>query len=757
MKLISCHINNFGTLSDYSVSFNEGMTVIKEKNGFGKTTLAAFIRIMFYGMPRAGKTVKSNERQLYTPWQGGSYSGDLVFEAKGRKYKIERCFGNAPAQDTFKLFDLDTNKESKDFSKLVGNELFGLDTDSFERSTFMPQMFYETNMNTDNITARLSDLLDDTNDVNNFESAISALKKKRREYKYFSGRGGSIDETQELISKKEREMSNRDELEECLRQNTDDLNALENDIKYKSAEKDNISGRIENAMRAETKNTNIQKIKELTEEHRDIEKKINDIKSRYPKGIPSEEETEEYKEIAIKLDNIIYSVWGDNYTDTNKKNHICDSEGNSLNELEKLFALKPPSEEELEDSDAALAKAKELRAKNENIMENMQANTDKVSILPVVLLAAGAAVTAAGIFMLRQSGFAVPIIGVILFAAGIILYIINRKNKLGLNEEIQKSFKANKEEIARLESKAVELGNSYGLNGSAEDIMKELKAKVHSYISLKAKWDEYENTLSKMQALGYKYDIPQKHPYKDAIDKIKSDAKDIMDMDEKQKALSDKINKFRKEHTDISEETPFAKTEDAAGLKAREKELSEDIFSLHDKKRDLKQSIAELTAKIDELPQKEDELDRLRQQKEDDIHSCNILDKTIDMLKKAKDGLSNSYSKPLHDGFIKYAKELFSKDPGTVRITSDLDIFIEEAGQTREIAYFSAGYTDIIMLSMRLALIDALFKDESPFMILDDPFVNLDDEHTERALELLKRISEKKQVIYLVCSSSRCL
>ena len=40
-------------------------------------------------------------------------------------------------------------------------------------------------------------------------------------------------------------------------------------------------------------------------------------------------------------------------------------------------------------------------------------------------------------------------------------------------------------------------------------------------------------------------------------------------------------------------------------------------------------------------------------------------------------------------------------------------------------------------------------------MILDDPFINLDDSHTLQALELLKELSETRQIIYLVCNSSR--
>lgn len=44
---------------------------------------------------------------------------------------------------------------------------------------------------------------------------------------------------------------------------------------------------------------------------------------------------------------------------------------------------------------------------------------------------------------------------------------------------------------------------------------------------------------------------------------------------------------------------------------------------------------------------------------------------------------------------------------------------------------------------------------EKTFLILDDPFVNLDDKYTKRAREMLDKIAQDHQVIYLVCNSSR--
>ena len=74
MKLIACHIENFGKLSNLSVEFSDGINVINESNAWGKSTLAAFLKTMFYGLD-AKKDPKAfdKERNIYRPWQGGAF------------------------------------------------------------------------------------------------------------------------------------------------------------------------------------------------------------------------------------------------------------------------------------------------------------------------------------------------------------------------------------------------------------------------------------------------------------------------------------------------------------------------------------------------------------------------------------------------------------------------------------------------------------------------------------------------------------
>ena len=76
MRLISCHIENFGKLSDRTVSFDDisGINVLCENNGWGKSTLANFIKVMFFGFDNEGKRSSiENERQHFKPWQGVVY------------------------------------------------------------------------------------------------------------------------------------------------------------------------------------------------------------------------------------------------------------------------------------------------------------------------------------------------------------------------------------------------------------------------------------------------------------------------------------------------------------------------------------------------------------------------------------------------------------------------------------------------------------------------------------------------------------
>lgn len=184
MKLISCHIDAFGKFKNVDFKFDQSMQVFYEKNGFGKTTLAEFIKAMLYSLPPTSKKANyKSERDLYKPFDyDGKFGGRLMFSCKKGTYIAVRQFGSTPTLDKFYLFDAKTNLISNDFSTNLGEELFGIGKETFENSTFFGQQNLISGIN-DDIRASLSTGILSGDDVDNYENAQSLIQKKIKEIK----------------------------------------------------------------------------------------------------------------------------------------------------------------------------------------------------------------------------------------------------------------------------------------------------------------------------------------------------------------------------------------------------------------------------------------------------------------------------------------------------------------------------------------------------------------------------------------------
>ena len=140
MRIIECYVKGFGTICDAKYVFNPGLNMMLEGNGRGKSTLAAFIQAMLYGLSDTRKTsLDENDRKKYTPWSGGAFGGSLTVEARGKRYRIESEFGKRASEDTFRLLDAQSGRPSGDFGSDFGEELFGIDRDGFLRTVFLSE------------------------------------------------------------------------------------------------------------------------------------------------------------------------------------------------------------------------------------------------------------------------------------------------------------------------------------------------------------------------------------------------------------------------------------------------------------------------------------------------------------------------------------------------------------------------------------------------------------------------------------------
>ena len=81
-----------------------------------------------------------------------------------------------------------------------------------------------------------------------------------------------------------------------------------------------------------------------------------------------------------------------------------------------------------------------------------------------------------------------------------------------------------------------------------------------------------------------------------------------------------------------------------------------------------------------------------------------------------------------------------------------LRVFAPERGDWVDVTTLSQGTLDTVYLAARIGLVRLVTGDRRPPLVLDDPFVTLDDDRATRALELLHDISKDFQVIYLTTS-----
>ena len=631
MKLVKCHIENFGKLENFDYEFTDGLNTIKQENGFGKTTFASFIKAMFYGLEAKRNTKVLTDRKKYEPWQGGSFGGNIEFEIDGKKYKVERFFGKKEAEDTFKIFDLSTNLETNDFSNNLGEEIFKLNKEAYERSTFISGQNMETSMN-DSINAKLGNILENENDINSSEKAIKTLDDAIKFYKKTGGRG-EINEAILRKTKLEQKLENSKTDEKNLQERKKSLETLKKQISEKLVQQEKYRKNIIEINEEEAKKSKLEQYTLLKNQLDESQKKL---KSFLDKGT---DDIELINKIEFNKDKL-----------ENTKNKI------ERNKSKFKF--------------------------NKKICITSLIISIILAIITIILF----------IKNLKLISIVLAVICLISAISFIILSVVVAKTK------------------GKLDTKNQEKENLDNMLNTLNSI----------YEKQKKEREEESNRLKQ------EYDIKLKN-----IEAF------------------EKINNIQELISYVPATTSLNKVEIEQNLN----NLNNEINKLNDEKNYIQNQIELLEASVDTF-ETENELNETTDKIEEMKHNLDILEKTKEYLSIAKEQFSSHYLKGMQESFVKNIEFLNGK---TIDINLDVNLNAEinEKGSNKKIDFFSTGYQDIIYICMRLSLIESLFENEKPFIILDDPFVNLDEEKIQHAKELINNISKQYQIIYLACHESR--
>ena len=766
MKLIKCHIENFGKLNNFKFNFSEGFNSIKEENGWGKSTFATFIKSMFYGLPSTTKrNLDENERKKYTPWQGGNFGGNIDFEINGKQYRIERFFGKNNSEDTFSLIDIATGKESKDYTENIGEQVFELDEEAFERSAFIPQKVLNSSIN-ESISNKLTNLIQGTTDNYNYEDAQDKLDKKRS---FLSNNKGS-GQIQLIENKIEDVIGQITELNTSALAINDiqkQVDLYDNDIDKLLKEQSEIKTQIKEYSKAQQKIANKDLYNKLSNEVAETNKTIRVKENIFNGKNTSVPEIDSYINIAkdvSKRESELKLKEKDEYV--NKK----------YDSLVKYFGDEndiPTAEKTKEISDKILNynslknQVESLSVQQKSINESNKKSKllGLFAILSLLSLILGAVLINK---YLMVSVILLVIGGILLLSSGF-MYLVNMINvkTKNVNNVNYEQLQSNNNECLKLQKEIekflycfedVDTDYNTAINNiilnrkDFENIKKQKEENLKENNELR---DSLSEEKVKVENFLEQFNLDKNIDLLDNLALLKQTLIDISNLKEKLKKEQEELDNFKKEKNFDIDDNSIVNV-DINKLQSKESEYQKQIDAYREYK-------SNCVAKINKIQDDISALDDLESQKENLENELNELNKEFNAIKNAKkflemanESLSTKFLEPMKNGLNKYLSLITGKDFENLKLDIDFNISFEEYGKYRDVDYYSKGYKNIIDLCMRLALIDALFDKEKPFIVLDDPFVNMDDVKIENAKQFLHELSKTYQLIYFSCHESRC-
>ena len=188
--------------------------------------------------------------------------------------------------------------------------------------------------------------------------------------------------------------------------------------------------------------------------------------------------------------------------------------------------------------------------------------------------------------------------------------------------------------------------------------------------------------------------------------------------------------------------------EELAEFDRREEECRGQLTRAEHRTEDLRRQIRECLDSEEQLADLRKELATLRQQYDTCV-------RTASFLEEARSSFNSRYMNPFLRSFRRHYGMLTGESAQDLQTNADFGISVMREGLPRDPSLMSEGTRDLISLCRRMAMIDAMYPGEKPFLVLDDPFSNLDDERVKGGMRFLRDASLEYQILYLTCHESR--
>ena len=783
MKILGCHISGFGCYQDASFTFEDGLNTVLRENGTGKSTLQAFLRVMLYGFKNETKKTKEREREIRRPWRGTAYGGTLDVEASGKTYRIERAFGSKASEDRLLVFDLVTRNLTGELTETPGKALFGVDSDTFERTAFVSEETIQTYV-TDGVHAKLGNLSEDPADVNRYEGAMKLLAD-------FLNRNsearstGALYQLNDTVARAEQETASIGSVEKTLAENERVLSEIRKEEEKLGKEADELAEKQKKLSAYQSLSAERAAYEGLKKAAEERDKEANAARSAMSGEVPSGAELKTAddwlqeagtagklaeNERLSEADEQLFAAYEEEFrngeADPEEADQLLDIAGRLQQSRVELRAKRNEREREKETGEA------EAAAVRKTAVRSFFFAAPSLAAFIILL-----AVTLSGVLPGAAVWPYVLMGALLLLAAGLIAFgaVSLKKSKQKADrtvsaymeggEALQKSEADLQQAEEKLRSYLASFGRVSPADGAGKEIMEILKDQ-NVYQKLQEKKKRFEN-FEKMRT-------DAERSLDAFLTRFSAQEDGNRDRETRLRELSEKVLRLKTSGEEVLRAKQalqrFEFEHDVAAMQSIERpegtETLEELAEMQQENRKRSEELRTLSGKYEQenerlkerLSDLEDEAGRLvglRAERTNLREKVRIMEKTKTLLTEAKRSLSEKYADPVQKSFEEYAKTILDGTGLKFDLDADGHAVIEDRGLIRSADLFSSGYQTLTYFCLRLALVDAMYKNERPVLFLDDPFAELDEPKLKKAKELLSAAAERYQILYFTCHPSR--
>ena len=767
MKIKKIYISAFGGLKDFTLELNDGLNVVYGNNEDGKSTVAAFIKAMFFGTGRSTKNLAESPRQKYTPWSGDTPAGRIYFENNNKNYCLEREFKKSDSTDRILLTDLDSGKPIE-IGESVGKQFFGVSSAAFERSLFIGNGdFIKDDAAASEINGKLSNIAVTGNEDVSYKNIEKNILSARTKLISKNGKSGSYNEDLQKLDELNARLKKADEdAKEKLRLNEEET------VKRVEFEKLNKEYNKLKAMRdSEQDFKNREMLTEFLDTKRSLDK-LNETLTLKDGTVVNENFAQKiefahnkYNTSADRIAQIeqdIESIKANvdlqgKIAPEQAKEKIDDLNG----EIEKLNQEKADFEKE---ETALTAKITDCEQKLNYEQNRKKAFNPVFLILGIVF----AAVSGAAAVMSSTVGAVLGVAAAITFF--VLAFVIRPKNTSGIsNAQSELTVLTTRlADIKAQKNSTVEKTNNINADINKLSSVLQADSAVKQQLSqktelLQTEQQKAENAKSELldsvSSLG---SIDNTEDVKNILNKLKQKTEQQKELKLKLKTESQFLGNIdydeAQKKLDSLQDTDALKGIDFVKVKADFDKISEEKSISKDGLTEIETRLKTSFRNSENPEEIRREMLSLKEKSDSKKAFCDAADLATTVLEESFYELRRGYGSELEKLTHNIFAELTDGRYNSVNVSDTLDISVEQTGVfgTRELGFLSLGTTHQAYLSLRLAIAKLISPDNSLPVFLDDSLAQYDDKRCEHAIKFLQKYCLNGQGILFTCHNSIC-